>query len=102
MESKGDLKTLSDSILGARFSAAIKVSPRFPFYPDELSGCSLQSGLGGLLGGAIFGCLPAQAFVTKPGSSDSPRFFIGATANNGAAVSEELLNDCFQKKNINV
>jgi len=38
------------------------------------------------------------SFVNKPGSSGSPRFFIGAIANNGTAGSEELLNDRFQKK----
>ncbi|TBO42942.1 hypothetical protein [Pedobacter kyonggii] len=44
----------------------------------------------------------APALVSKPGSSGSLRSFIGAIANNGAAVPEELLNDRFQKKNIDV
>ncbi|SDG18078.1 hypothetical protein SAMN05421827_10440 [Pedobacter terrae] len=84
---------------------AIYVSSRFPFYPDEKSGCSLHpiaigSGLCGPLGGAIFGwVLIAQIFVPKPGRSGSPRLQFGAIADNGAAAPETLLNVHFQISN---
>jgi hypothetical protein len=44
----------------------------FPFYPDEGSGCSLQSGLDHL----------GKPYNVKPDSSDSSRFFTDESALN--------------------
>jgi len=46
----------------------------------------------------LAGCLAAQTFVSKPGSSGSLRSFIGAIADNGTAVPEAILNVHFQNK----
>ena len=85
--------------------------PAFRFTsPDEKSGsCPLQSGLGGTAGITIIGWVSNQQTLifsfflqkpmfNKPGSSGSLRFFIGAIANNGTAVSQVLLNARFQIK----
>jgi hypothetical protein len=71
----------------AGFCITIQASSRFPFYPDEGSGCSLQSGLGGKAYLNIIGWVSMQQTTDhKPGSSGHPDFFYRDKADNGAAA----------------